>query len=271
MIFYDFFGPGITAAFSERGGGVAPMPGHSLNLSFSREPGGVRENVTENYRIAASALGTDVGAVTRMPQVHGSSVLRVTAGLRGAGVTEEIPRELLEHGFDALITDVPGIMLSTTHADCTPVLLSDPGRPAVGAVHSGWKGTCLKISSAAVKRMTAEFGSEPRTMRAVIGPAISMKHFEVRRDVMERFCDAFGEKELRSAGLLSGPSGDPSDPRWHVDMPGCVKLTLLEAGLSGDNIFASEACTYSDAERFFSHRRDGAGSGAMAAFIGIDL
>ncbi|MBP5780133.1 MAG: laccase domain-containing protein, partial [Clostridia bacterium] len=179
MIRYGFFNDeNVIAGFSERGGGVSPMPEYSLNLSFSREPDGNRENVLENYRIASYMLGIGTDSVTRMPQVHGSDILTVLQGHRGMGVTRTIDAALAAHGYDGMITDVPGITLSTTHADCTPVLLFDPVKRAIGAVHSGWKGTCLKIAARAVERMTAEFGSEPADIKAIIGPAISKACFE---------------------------------------------------------------------------------------------
>ena len=280
MIKYGFFeNENIIAGFSERSGGVSPMPENSLNLSFSREPGANRLNVLENYRIAASQLSVEPGSVTRMSQVHGSDVIRIGEEHRGMGVTRELPGELSVHGYDGMITNVPGITLSTTHADCTPVLLYDPENGAIGAVHSGWKGTCLKIAAETVKRMEEEFGSRPENVKAVIGPAISLKHFEVRKDVYEQFIDAFSDlgRETLFGLIKKDGTGDnistggaiEADPKWHIDMRGFVKLTLIRCGLLADNIFDDDLCTFSDPSRFFSHRRDGTRSGAMAAFIAI--
>ena len=278
MIIYDFFRDDtIIAGFSERSGGVSPIPDKSLNLSFSREPYGNRENVLENYRIAAGQLGVDPESITRMSQVHGRDILRVEAEHRGMGVMREIAPELARHGFDGMITNGPGITLSTTHADCTPVLLYDPDNRAIGAVHSGWKGTCLKIADEAVKRMTAEFGTRPEDLKAIIGPAISMAHFEVRRDVYDQFTEAFSgidERTLnelirKDAPVAGSVSGADNDQKWHINMRGFVKLTLLGARLRPDNILDDDSCTFAQSSRFFSHRRDGGKAGAMAAFIFI--
>lgn len=254
------------------------MPENSLNLSFSREPDGNRENVLENYRIASYMLGIGTDSVTRMPQVHGSDILTVLQGHRGMGVTRTIDAALAAHGYDGMITDVPGITLSTTHADCTPVLLFDPVKRAIGAVHSGWKGTCLKIAANAIRRMEEEFGSKARDIRAVIGPSICMDHFEVRSDVLRQFREAFkdidGEtmkaliRDPDEAGLGGADMGGAdNDPKWHVDMRGFVKLTLTNCGVKPENIYDDNACTFCCEDRFFSHRRDGKASGAMAAFI----
>ena len=247
------------------------MPDNSLNLSFSREPFGNRENVLENYRIACSQLGICTDSVTRMSQVHGPDILTVRKEHMGMGVTRDIDAALAAHGYDGMITNVPGITLSTTHADCTPVLLFDPVKRAAGAVHSGWKGTCLKISANAVKRMTEEFGSDLGDIKVIIGPSICRKHFEVRSDVYGQFREAFKEVDGdKLNSLICGPdAGEMSgnDPKWHVDMRGFVKLTLMMSGVKADNIFNDSACTFCLEDRFFSHRRDGKASGAMAAFI----
>ena len=267
MIIYGFFNDSrVTAGFSERSGGVSPKPVNALNLSFTREPES-RDNVLENHRIAAAQLGVPFESVTRMPQLHGANILRVTQELRGCGVTKPFPPEAAG-GFDGLITNEPGITLSTTHADCTPVLMWDPVKCAAAAVHSGWKGTCLKIAARAVERMHEEFGSDPADIKAVIGPAISKNCFEVRADVLGEFRKVFGDPDAFET-LTDGPCGDAGDPRWHVDMRGFVKLALREAGVTEANIFDDALCTYTLEDRFFSHRRDGARSGAMASFIYI--
>ncbi|MBO4326313.1 MAG: peptidoglycan editing factor PgeF [Clostridia bacterium] len=272
MILYDFFKDDtVIAGFSERSGGVSPLPENSLNLSFSREPGGNRENVLENYRIAARSLGVRTESITRMPQVHGADILCVKELHRGMGVTRPIAPELAAHGFDGMVTDVPGITLMTTHADCTPVLMFDPEKRAVAAVHSGWKGTCLKIASEAVKKLQTEYGSRPENIKAVIGPSICRDHFEVRRDVYEKFTASFAEYGEIPEGMIRKvvPEGPDNDPKWLVDMRGFVKLTLLRSGLAADNICDADICTFGRPDLFFSHRRDGAGSGAMAAFISL--
>ena len=116
MIIYDFFNDSrVLAGFSERSGGVSPLPEGALNLSFTREPER-RDNVLENHRIAAAQLGVPLESLTRMPQLHGANILRVTRELRGCGVTRPFPPEAAG-GFDGLITDEAGITLSTTHAD----------------------------------------------------------------------------------------------------------------------------------------------------------
>ena len=262
----------IRAAFSVRTGGVSAMPEKSLNLSFSRESS--RENVLENYRICAEELGVPFGSLTKVNQVHGKGILKVTAEQRGFGVSKKYDETLTdeENGtlfrFDGMITNVPGITLCTTHADCAPVILWDPENNAAGAVHSGWKGTCLKISAEAVNAMAREYGSRPGKMRAVIGPAIDMDNFEVRRDVYDAFRDAFGEEMMRDGSLCSGPFGE-ADPKWHVNMPGFVLRTLEAAGIPGNNIFLDCTSTYAHPELFFSHRRDGGRTGAMSTFVVI--
>ena len=169
-----------------------------------------------------------------------------------------------------MITDVPGITLSTTHADCTPVMLFDPVNRAVAAVHSGWKGTVLKIAGKAVSCMAREYGTDPKDVKAIIGPAISFDRFEVREDVANEFYKAFGEEIDRGGiALVRGPAKGETDPKWHVNMRAFVKIALTEAGVRDCNITDDESCTFTQESRFFSHRRDRGNTGAMAAFVSI--
>ena len=270
MIIYDFFQDSrVIAGFSERSGGVSPMPENALNLSFTREPGGNRANVLANHRICAGQLGVEYDAICRVPQIHGKKIYRIGREDIGAGIVRPFP-EAAGNGADGLITNVPGAVLSTTHADCVPVMLFAPDVCAVAAVHSGWRGTALRISQEAVDALKGEYNADPARLKAVIGPSISMNRFEVRQDVVDAFAGSFGSGPLRNRSLCLPPVPDSAgDPRWHLNVSGFVKKTLLDAGLSEANIFTDPSCTYSEPDRFFSHRRDGMKAGAMAAFISI--
>lgn len=119
--------------------------------------------------------------VVQAHQVHGDRVAVVTS----AGTT----REELE-GYDALVTDVPGVAIGARTADCIPVLMYDPVRRAVAAVHSGWKGTVLKIAAKALAVMASKYGTQPKDILAVIGPGIGPESFQVGPEVAEAFLAA---------------------------------------------------------------------------------
>lgn len=260
MIYYDFLdSDNVLAGFTERWGGVSAFPENSLNLSFSREPS--KENVLENFRRAAAMLGVSFESLTNLRQVHGSDVCKVTSENSGSvsrGGADDTMR------CDAMITDVPGITLCTTHADCTPVLLYDPVNKAIGAIHSGWRGTAKKISAETVRAMEREYGTVSSDLRAVIGPAICRKCFEIDRDAYDILRESFGslldESDICSAVL----SGDKV--KWHVDTPELVRRTLIAAGVKEENILRDKSCTSCE-ERFFSHRRDHGNTGCMISMI----
>lgn len=119
--------------------------------------------------------------VVQAHQVHGDRVAVVGSA--------DLTREDLE-GFDALITDVPGVAIGARTADCIPVLMYDPARRAVAAVHSGWKGTVLKIAAKTLAAMSGEFGTRPADILAVIGPGIGPDSFQVGPEVARAFLDA---------------------------------------------------------------------------------
>lgn len=250
MIRYDFGDDRIRCGFTTKEGGVSPFPKDAMNMSFSREPN--PENVLENYRRAALELGVDFGGMTGVKQVHGSDVLLVTEeniGLNKNG------------NYDAMITQTRGITLCTVHADCTPVFLYDPVNCAVGAIHSGWRSTVLKISKVAVAAMTAQFGTQPEDIQAIIGPAISLDAFEVDEDVYTAFRDAF-------PALMADPTLCRRESvKWHLSVPGFVYETLLESGVH--QIYWDTRCTFQEEPFFFSHRRDRGNTGAMSGMIGI--
>ena len=119
--------------------------------------------------------------VVQAHQVHGDRVAVVTS----AGTT----REELE-GYDALVTDVPGVAIGARTADCIPVLMYDTVRRVVAAVHSGWKGTVLKIAAKALAVMASKYGTQPKDILAVIGPGIGPDSFQVGPEVAEAFLAA---------------------------------------------------------------------------------
>ena len=179
-------------------------------------------------------------------QVHGSKV----AIIDRPGLT----REELE-GFDAFITNLPGISIGVRTADCVPILLSDPENHVIAAVHSGWKGTVLKVSLVTVERMRECFGTWPEHLHAVIGPCIGSKSFQVGEEVVGQFRDA--GFPMPSIWSFQGPGdGSPMSGGHHIDLPLANKWILQECGIPDENIQVCDIDTYRDPS-FFSARREG--------------
>ena len=154
--FSIFPGTMVTAAVSARQGGVSQGIYRSLNLAL--HVGDDPSAVVENRRRFLSVLGLDFDRLVTAQQTHSDRVAVVTAS--DAGLGSRIYTEGLCN-TDAMVTNVPGLPLMVFVADCTPVLLFDPVKQAVGAVHAGWRGSCDSIAARAVETMTAAYGSRP--------------------------------------------------------------------------------------------------------------
>ncbi|MBQ9652863.1 MAG: laccase domain-containing protein [Bacteroidales bacterium] len=116
--------------------------------------------------------------VTQGHQVHGSRV----AIIKRSGMT----REELE-GYDAFITKLPGVAIGVRTADCVPILLYDPVKRVIAAVHAGWKGTVLHIAQGTIAAMAQVFKCNPADTKAVIGPGIGPDSFQVGEEVATQF------------------------------------------------------------------------------------
>jgi len=179
-------------------------------------------------------------------QVHGSRVAVVDR----PGMT----REELE-GYDAFVTALPGVAIGVRTADCVPVLLYDPVKKAVAAVHAGWRGTVLNIVLAAIEALRQEYGSSPSDLKAVIGPSIGPDSFQVGEEVAERFKEAgFPMDEIWSFRVDG--DGSPMSGGHHIDLWKANKWLLEQAGVPSRNIQIAGIDTYTTGA-FFSARREG--------------
>jgi YfiH family protein len=180
------------------------------------------------------------GLYTHLKQIHSDIVYYADkAGCLGEG--------------DALVTDTPGVRVGIRTADCVPILLVDPEKRAVGAVHAGWRGTVARLVQRTIEQMTQSFGSIPEHVHAAIGPCIARCCFEVGPEVAKEF-----QPWLTYTGL-----------RTHVDLVEVNLKQLEEAGVPQAQIDTSALCTVCDADQFHSFRRDREASGRMVAAIGI--
>ncbi len=241
---------GAVHCFSTRLGGVSKDHTASLNLFVSH--GDTEENVRQNYRILGDAVGFTPDQTVFTKQRHTDIIRVVTQANCGEGLDREVPEIC-----DGQITDCPGVTLVTFSADCTPILLFDPVRRAVGAVHAGWRGTAQGIAAKTVDAMVREFGCQREDIRAAIGPCISKCCFETDEDVPHAMLDALGPKAV-SAFTQTGE-------KYHVDLKFCNALWLQRAGVCELDI--SPDCTACDLDRYWSHRKMGDLRGSLAGII----
>ena len=217
---------GMLHAFTTRQGGLGARNN------------GIRH--PDDWTAVASAFGVCRDRVVTVDQVHGENIVTVD---------DLNVRNVRTVHADAMITDVPGIAIGVETADCVPVLLFDPVKPAVAAVHAGWRSTVKKIVQKAVHRMHEEFGSEPTRLIAAIGPAIGPECYEVDEVVMGPVREAFSFwKEV------STPRGND---RWSLDLVKANKLELLQIGLAERNVHALGLCTSCRRDLFYSFRAEG--------------
>jgi YfiH family protein len=217
-------------------------------------------------RLLSGAEMTDVGGAEssiRTRQIHGDRIHQVTDDLvTGPGASEGPLRFSQEIGEgDGLTTDRPGILINVSTADCVPVLLLDPVRKAVSALHAGWRGTVLNISAKAVELMRLHYGSDPADLLAGIGPSIGPCCYEVGNDVWEQIEKGYfygGEVVLRE-----------ENQKAMLDLVQLNRLQLIEAGIPSGHITFSGLCTSCLPSLFYSFRRDQKRLGTMTSGIMI--
>jgi polyphenol oxidase len=222
-------GDGAAGGFSSRLGGSSQPPYDSLNLGLSI--GDDHAAVQANRDALATACSLPVAGLTWMRQVHGRDVWY-------AGSDPAAPPEPV----DAMFTDRPGQALCVLVADCAPVLLADPHARIVGAAHAGREGLAAGVVPALVAAMTAA-GASPTRMRAVIGPAICGRCYEVP-----------AELQARVANLVPAAACSTAAGTCGLDLAAGLRAQLAAAGVK--RVGADGRCTRESPD-LYSYRRDG--------------
>jgi polyphenol oxidase len=188
--------------------------------------------VIRNRSDVARALdGTEDQIVTAF-QVHSAEAMIVTKPF----AHDDRPK------LDGLVTNVPGIILGSLTADCCPVLLSDPGAQVIGCAHAGWKGALAGVTDATVIKME-ELGAKRGHIRAVLGPTISQKAYEVGAEFRAKFPSESAQRFVPSART----------GYFMFDLPGYLSDRMRSFGLG--EVIDTGLCTYTLADDFFSYRR----------------
>jgi polyphenol oxidase len=241
---------GIPHAFSTRIGGISEGPFATLNFGNPnpcdrRDP---PENIRENFRRLLAAAGIEpTREIVEVHQVHGADVHEVhpdAPAHPGPSSTRA----------DSILTSDPARALAIRTADCAPVLFASHDGRWVAAVHAGWRGTIAGVVSAAVERLRERHGG---AWVAAIGPCIGAEAFEVGDEVADGFARAFGAASRTPHPRQNG--------KWLIDLPAALIAQLRAAGV--EHIDLAQACTFSNSELFFSHRRDQGMTGRMASII----
>ena len=248
---------GFRHAFTTRLGGVSEGEFTSMNMAFNR--GDDPDRVTENYRRFCTSAGFEFEDLVASAQDHHTYVRAVTSADKGVGIYK--PRDM--ESVDALVTNEPGVTLVTYYADCTPLFFIDPVSRAVGLAHAGWRGTVGRIGEKVIGKMTALYGSDPRNIRAAVGPAISVCCYEVDEPCARHFRAL---TDLDTEKFLSLKEGG----KFMLDLLETNRQILTAAGVPDENITVSDLCTNCNSDLLWSHRATQGRRGTMSAFLSIN-
>ena len=228
---------GVTAFSTTRHGGCSK--GNYAGFNINRYCGDSEDDIRRNRQTLCQMLGISDDRLIMPHQVHLTKVAKVDEAFLSLSATER--QEALE-GVDALMTDLKGVCIGVSTADCIPVLLYDEEKQVACAIHAGWRGTVRRIVERAVVAMTEIYGTRPQQLIAQIGPGIHLDSFEVGDEVY----DAFFQEGFDMSAI------SVRKEKWHIDLPECNRLQLIVAGLSPQNIGVSPVCTFLNAADFFS-------------------
>lgn len=240
--------------FTTRHGGVSGGDCASMNLSFTR--GDDEAAVRENYRRIALALGTGEEHFVCTDQTHTTHVRKVTGADAGKGVTR--PKDYRD--VDGLITNEPGLVLTTFYADCVPLYFIDKNHHAIGLSHSGWRGTVKRMGKITIEAMQREYGSRPEDLYCAIGPSICRDCYEISKDVAEEFMREFAGREEE---ILT----QKSEEKFQLDLWRANEMVLLEAGVLPEHLAVTNICTCCNPNELFSHRASKGKRGNLAAVL----
>ena len=244
----------VKHCFTTRLGGVSEGIFESLNLSFSR--GEQRAAVEENFQRVAQALGTEYGNFVFTDQTHTVNVRRVGIEDTGKGLT----RARGYSDVDGLITNEPGLVLSTFYADCVPLYFIDTKKRAIGLSHSGWRGTVRRMGRVTLETMRREFGTLPEDVICAIGPSICQDCYEVSEDVAEEFIREFSS---HSGEILE----NKGNGKYQLDLWRANEMILLEAGIKPEHLSVTDLCTCCNDKILYSHRASQGKRGNLGAFL----
>jgi hypothetical protein len=189
--------------------------------------------------------------VVSVKQVHGTDALVLDRPVAQG--------EAFAGGWDALVTNQPEVLLTVRTADCVPVLVHDPVRGVVAAIHAGWRGAVEGIVPRTLSVIMQQFGSEPKRIRVGIGPSVGPCCYEVDEPVLERLRKGFAE--WRTVVLETGPG------KAILDLRSLVRRQAEATGILPQAVRTVNVCTVCHPNLFYSYRRDGTARDTMVSGI----
>ena len=219
----------IKHGFFNRAGGVSKGIYKSLNCGLGSNDN--INNIRKNIDRVCKIIGCNKNNLILMSQIHSNIVHKVT----------KIPNKKLKG--DSLVTNRKGIALGILTADCAPILIYDPVHNLIGAVHAGWRGAYKKIVSNTLKKFKFK-GSNFKDLIVVIGPCISKKNYEVKRDFFNKFIT----NEQSNKKFFNYKNN-----KMYFSLSDYIKQNFLNLGVKNVEIIKKD--TYKTSNNFFSARK----------------
>lgn len=188
--------------------------------------------------------------VALVDQVHGSEIVRIKSASKAVKKFSSVKA-------DAIITDVRGLPIGICTADCVPILLFDDMTMTIGAVHAGWRGTSLGIVEKTIDKMIRDFGTDPKNLKASIGPHIGPCCYTVGDEVYNTF-----KSRSKLLGFTKNDEG-----KFVLNLAAANRHQLIRRGVPQNRIDIIEYCTSCRTDLFYSYRKEGEGTGRNLNFI----
>ena len=214
------------------------------NFNLGLYCGDDAEQVESNIQQLCSALGIGRSQLYYPRQVHSHDVLTIDNNFLALSHDNQL--KALD-GVDAVVTNVPGVAIAVTTADCVPIILYDPMCKAIAAIHAGWRGTAQEIVKHTIEAMNAQFGTQPCDIQAGIGPCIGIEAYEVGDEVIDAMRNA--EIDIDSISIRNAQSS-----KLHIDLAAANAGLLLRCGVDLMNIEVCGICTHRNSADFYPVR-----------------
>ena len=220
------------------------------------------EKAIEDYKKLCNAINVDYTNIIKTNQEHTNNTAIVNSKINIGKPDINLKQY---NNTDALLTNKPNLVLSTTNADCILLLFFDPITKTIANTHSGWRGTLQRISVKTIETMEREFNCKTENIICCICPSIRKCHFEVDKDVKDMFEYEF--KDLKSEELCDIIQEKIPNEKWNIDTVLINKIMLQKLGLKQENIIDSGICSVCNSDMIPSYRVEKKGDGLNTAII----
>ena len=225
----------INHGFFTRNGGISSQENYSLNCSYSSNDSS--DNVLINRQLICKYFNLKVANLKTINQIHSNKVK----------IIHSLNDDTSNIEADALITKSPNIILGILTADCAPILIQDPLKKIIAAVHIGWKGAYNKILERTIEELS-NLGSDIKNIKLAIGPCIGPASYEVGKD----FYLKFTKKNIINKNFFE----EIKLNKYKFDLPKYIYHQAIDIGVQAKNISNTNKDTFTDKKNFFSYRRN---------------